>query len=1052
MKDPKRDTHELLIALRERAKELDCLYAIEEAVGEPERPLDDVLDAVLRALAPALLHPAVAVAHIAVGEKERQTPGYRPTPWQLSAPIRVRRDVVGELTVAYLEERPAADIGPFLKEEARLIRTVAERIGNAVEHRSLKAADGTPSSDLSWRASLELLRRTDRRLFMRVVRKLINHMCGMGHSGAQRLLAVDPDSALPVGEVNQPGQRRALAESLLLADKAIEMAASAMTRDELLGLVQKWVQEDKASLYLKVLDRFNSTQAEIAEAVSRFSELLASGGELSQNVMNGVKVSLVRRVLTEQLEYITVAKHELEVQDFGDLFDRMIVPAESHGKVGGKSAGLFLAQRIIDRVRECDPTVSCVKVPKTWYVASDSPRVFIRINDLEEVLEQKYKPIEQVRQEYPNIVQLFKGSKFPPEVVQGLSVALDDLGERPIIVRSSSLLEDRMATPFAGKYKSLFLANQGDKPTRLASLLDAIAEIYASVFAPDPIEYRRERGLLDFNEEMGILLQEVVGQKVGGYFLPAFAGVAFSNNEFRWSPRIGRKDGLVRIVPGLGTRAVDRVSDDYPVLAVPRQPSLRANATVDEQVRYAPHKVDVINLETNSFETLEVADFLKAVGTSYPGFELVFSVLDGDRLKAPSRLLTDPDKDTLAVTFDGLLGSTPFLKQVGRYLELLEERLGTPVDIEFAHDGKDFYLLQCRPQSHADDSKPVPIPKEIPQADLVFGARRFVSNGWVPDITHIVYVDPERYGALATHDELVAVGRAVGRLNKLLPKRQFVLIGPGRWGSRGDIKLGVKVTYSDISNTAMLIEVARRKGQYSPDLSFGTHFFQDLVESRIRYLPLYPDEDDVPWNEAFLCGARSVLEELAPDFARVGDCVRVIDVPAETGGRILRVLQNAELDEAVAFFAAPRAGSLVPPPPGPDGCELPSEPSENHWSWRLRMAERIAADLDAPRFGVAAMYVFGSTKNATAGPGSDIDLLLHVRGDEGRRRELLTWLEGWSLALAEMNYLRTGYSSRGLLDVHLVTDEDIERRTSFAVKIGAVTDAARPLRLKATAS
>ena len=93
------------------------------------------------------------------------------------------------------------------------------------------------------------------------------------------------------------------------------------------------------------------------------------------------------------------------------------------------------------------------------------------------------------------------------------------------------------------------------------------------------------------------------------------------------------------------------------------------------------------------------------------------------------------------------------------------------------------------------------------------------------------------------------VGRAVGRLNKLLPKRQFILIGPGRWGSRGDIKLGVPVTYSDINNSAMLIEVARQKGNYLPDLSFGTHFFQDLVEASIRYLPLYPDDPEIAFQE-----------------------------------------------------------------------------------------------------------------------------------------------------------------------------------------------------------
>ena len=118
---------------------------------------------------------------------------------------------------------------------------------------------------------------------------------------------------------------------------------------------------------------------------------------------------------------------------------------------------------------------------------------------------------------------------------------------------------------------------------------------------------------------------------------------------------------------------------------------------------------------------------------------------------------------------------------------------------------------------------------------------------------------------------------------------------------------------------------------------------------------------------------------------------------------------------------------------------------EEHWRWRMTMARRLAAELDAARFGIVALYLFGSTKNATAGPGSDIDLLVHFRGSPEQERELRCWLEVWSGRLAEMNYQRTGYQSDGLLDVHLITDSDIEKRTSYAIKIGAPTDAAMPL-------
>jgi hypothetical protein len=486
---------------------------------------------------------------------------------------------------------------------------------------------------------------------------------------------------------------------------------------------------------------------------------------------------------------------------------------------------------------------------------------------------------------------------------------------------------------------------------------------------------------------------------------------------------------------------VDRLSDDYPVLLAPGQPGLRVNASVDEVVRYAPRKVDVIDLQANAFTTVDARALLREIGPDYPGVGSLVSVLEHDVLRKPAVLSIDFEAQHVLFTLEGLLSDTAFLGRMRGLLALLRDTLGTPVDLEFAHDGRDLYLLQCRPQSYAAEAAPAPIPRDIPPSQVVFSANRYVSNGKVPDITHVVYVDPEAYSRIQDADGLRAVGRAVGGLNKMLPKRQFVLMGPGRWGSRGDVRLGVSVGYADISNAAVLVEIARKQGNYVPDLSFGTHFFQDLVESQIRYLPLYPDDPGVAFNAAFLRGAPSVLRELLPQHADLEHTLRVIDVPRATEGQVLRVLMNADLDEAVGFLAPPGGAPASPALREPRR----DRPSEDHWRWRLRMAERLAADVDPERFGVRGLYVFGSTKNATAGPGSDIDLIVHFSGTPEMRRSLEVWLEGWSLCLAEINYLRTGYRSGGLLDVHVITDEDIARKGSYAAKIGAVTDAARPL-------
>ena len=603
---------------------------------------------------------------------------------------------------------------------------------------------------------------------------------------------------------------------------------------------------------------------------------------------------------------------------------------------------MFLARKIINIASEASALLHEVKVPATWYLPSDLIENFVHYNDLEDVLNQKYMEIEQVRQEYPHLVALFKSSSFPLEFTKALAIVLDDVGDVPLIVRSSSLLEDLPGSAFCGKYKSLFLGNHGTKEERLAALMDAIAEVYASLFGPDPTEYRAERGLLDVHEEMGIMIQEVVGQAVGKYFLPVCSGVAFSNNEFRWSARIKREDGLIRLVPGLGTRAVDRVADDYPVLIAPGQPNLRVNVTADEVLRYSPKHVDLINLETNAFETVDAAELLRYAGAEYPQIRNMVSLVSHDGIEPLIGPLPDFSAQDAIFTFEGLTRTTPFVGRIRELLNLLQSKLGTPVDIEFAYNGQDLYLLQCRPQSFGVDAVPAAIPQNLPPDRVIFSASHFVSNGKVPEITHIVYVDLEGYNQLSTQTAMRDVGRAVCRLNKLLPKRQFILIGPGRWGSRGDIKLGVSVTYSDINNTAMLIEVARQKGNYRPDLSFGTHFFQDLVEASIRYLPLYPDDPATAFNERFFLQSRNVLQEMLPEFAYLAETLRVIDVPMETGGLILRVLMNADLNQAVGFLSSPQrvAGSIeseaVPIDRGMD----------ENWRLRSRMAQSIASDLD----------------------------------------------------------------------------------------------------------
>jgi len=1057
MGSKKNQTERVIIALQERAKELSCLYTVEEILQDFNKNLPVLFNEILQAIPPGWQYPEICQARLTFQGQEFKTTGYKTVEWKQTADILVNEEVVGTIEVSYSVEKPPEDEGPFLKEERKLINTLAERMGQFITHQQLRqiyrdveAAEAGKKSQTESKIVIDLLYHTDPKLYIRIARRLLNYLHKSNIAAAQKLLRkVIPASYSKISESeagdNIPSTQKDQPDIMVLSQEIYNIAYAYIGDKQLLAQVQLWVQEDRANLLIKVLNDPKATLNDISDQLRRFRQIADKEKlELPETMQRNIIVQFIRVLMSGGTDFIRIAKRCFSLEDFYDLFHLMIHSAESRGCLGGKGSGLFLASKLLEKEAFHNPELGRIKTPKTFFVTTDGLHEFIHYNDLQEVFEQKYKDIEQIRMEYPQIVDIFKNSKFPPDIVNKASLALDELGDVPLIVRSSSLLEDQLGTAFSGKYRSVFLGNQGTKQERLRALLDAIAEVYASTFSPDPIEYRKERDLLDFQEEMGVLVEEVVGETVGPYFLPAFAGVAFNNNEFRWSPRIVREDGLVRLVPGLGTRAVDRLADDYPILVSPGQPNLRVNVTQDEFIRYSPHKLDVINLETNSFETVELGEFIKEYGADFNAASLMLSVLKDDHLQQLSILDLDFTEAVPVVTFDKLVQATPFIAQIKAILSTLREKFEYAVDIEFASNGKEFYLLQCRPQSYSRDRAPAPIPKDIHDNNIIFNAKKYVSNGHVADIMYVVYVDPDRYSMIESKTTLTEIGRVISKLNLLLPKRQFILMGPGRWGSRGDIKLGISVTYSDINNTAMLIEIARKKGNYVPDLSFGTHFFQDLVESDIHYLPLYPDDKDIIFNQRFLNTPRNILHKLLPEYEYLDHTIKVIDVSHESRGKLLQVFMNGELDEAVGVLAEPAVKSE----------EVTTRSNfylhtstDEHWRWRKRMVDGIAGSLSPEMFGVKALYLFGSTNNGNAGPGSDIDLLVHFDGKEEQKRDLIHWLDGWSRCLDEMNYSKTGYRSGGLLDIHLITEEDIKNKRWDAAKIGAATDPASEIPL-----
>ena len=761
-----------------------------------------------------------------------------------------------------------------------------------------------------WRERFNDLRQGRPGLAQRVCRRLL---LDMQRRGLIDLDDIDEEIAVALNlsgsparlDPNRPKPRLPKQSRHALYELALKYAERHLSPEEIATTI---LLTEKRALALEVARLAEDSDTQLGDLRDKVHEFLefapGEGSSLPEDVI-GTRAALVRRLLTDHLDFIAVAKRFVRVSDFGWVLDRIIPTYGQRGRLGGKAAGLVLAHSILQQAQYEGRVETEYRIPRSYFLPSNGVLEFIEYNNLEEIINVKYKDIGEVRQEYPLVERLFKNGAMPPTIHAGLEKMLIEIGEKPLVVRSSSLLEDRIGHAFSGKYKSLFIRNQGTLEMRVDALENAISEVYASTFHPDPIEYRRSRGLLDFQEQMGILIQEVVGREVGNMLAPVFAGVAFSRCEMRWSPRIRHTDGMARLVLGLGTRAVDRTVDDYPVLVALEQPTLRAVQQPDEVYRYSQGEVDVIDLNEGQFDSISIEKFLGRVGRKLPNMNKIFSIYRHRQLLPMVGLMAQVEPSELVVTFDGLVRSE-FPSSLKAMLDILEEGLGEPVDIEFAHDGEHLFMLQCRALSLGSSAKRVPVPANVDNDDQLFSANRYVQMATSPNIEYVVLIDPRDYEKLPTRDAMLRVGRAVSALNQILPARRFILMGPGRWGSRGDIRLGVPVTYSDISHTAMLVEVARQRGSYLPDVSFGTHFFNDLVESKIAYLPVYPDDKRVVWNEDFLCGSPNALGSVAPEFADMEHVVRVIHVPAVAAGRVMHVVMDAEADRALAFLAPPK--------------------------------------------------------------------------------------------------------------------------------------------------
>ncbi len=586
---------------------------------------------------------------------------------------------------------------------------------------------------------------------------------------------------------------------------------------------------------------------------------------------------LSRLLLSRGKRLLSLIRKYFSLQDLLQIKERLI----GTGFIGGKSLGMLLARKIL---LQDDPArwSKILEHHDSFYIGSDVFYSYIVQNGwwklfMEHKTRAGYFDKAMVLKE-----RMLKGT-FPESLRERFQLMLEYFGQSPIIVRSSSLLEDAFGSAFAGKYESFFCVNQGSPEQRYENFEEAVKRIFASTMNADALAYRLQRGLDQMDEQMALLVQRVSGGYHKSYFFPALAGVGLSHNPYVWKKGMDPNAGMLRLVMGLGTRAVNRVENDYPRIVAVDEPLVKPLSTMKDLKKYSQHYVDHLNLEDNALQTIPLRELN----------EKEFSIdlpLIGVRDTETS---AQPGKGQWILTFDPFLTATPFIPVMRAMLSTLQAAYAAPVDIEFTvnyNQAKEMQvnLLQCRPFQTIGASGVEALPEALSSERIFIQTDGFFMGGNVSlPINCIIWVDPQAYIELSL-TEKYSVARLIGKLNRRIVDRQThptLLLGPGRWGTHTPA-MGVPVTFSEINHISAMAEISYQDGSLIPDLSFGTHFFHDLTETNIFYMAIYPENPGVMFNLGWLQGLPNALETISPSDRRMGHVVKVFDL--SPGGVTIR--------------------------------------------------------------------------------------------------------------------------------------------------------------------
>lgn len=561
-------------------------------------------------------------------------------------------------------------------------------------------------------------------------------------------------------------------------------------------------------------------------------------------------------MMTRDAKMREMVKKNFTPEDYFAVRDHMV----GTGMIGGKSCGMLLARAII---RNKEPDISEVLEPHdSFYVGSDMYYTYIVDNNLWDI-----RIKQRTEEGYFTLADEFASrimeGSFSSAMREQFIRIIEYYGQDPYIIRSSSILEDGFGNAFAGKYESVFCANRGSLEERLNEFEDAIKVVYASSMSLSALDYRNRRGLAGRDEQMALLIQRVSGSYYGNYYMPCAAGVGYSYSPYRIMKDTDPTAGMLRLVMGLGTSAVDRTEGSYPRIVNLDMPEKSSYSSSADKHKFSQGKAEVINMTTRELEKMSYEKMEQDIPKYLEKILLEHDTEAESRLREMGRR-----REVKFISCRGLVANSPLMDQMRRMLHCIQEEYEYPVDTEFtiniSENGEySIDLLQCRPLQVQKGNTGNVVPEDIPEERILLesvGTSMGISKTSSLDL--IVYVDPVKYYELPFKDKDL-VAKLIGKINWHYRDmdKHMMLIVPGRIGTTSP-ELGVPTSFADISAYDIICETEESRAGYNPELSYGSHIFQDLVEAEILYTAIFQGEKTKKYSPEKLTSSKDLINEL----------------------------------------------------------------------------------------------------------------------------------------------------------------------------------------------